>query len=102
MISPDQVEVRERLTKIEQDIKAAWRRIDEQLQLAKDVHKLALAVEGQIQELRHMRDDLEDVRKDMSELQGRSGKRWEQVVTTAITGVVGAVIGAAMMMIYGG
>lgn len=76
--------------------RSIWRRIDEQQRLTETVHSLAMSVNEQTTELRHMRGRQDEMARDLEDLRGKGGKRWDTIVTALITTVVGALGGAAI------
>ena len=75
------------------DLKTAFRRIEEQTQLTHTVHQLALS----IRDLANKQDttcrDVNRLSKDVEELKGRSGKRWDTVILELIKYLVLAAAG---------
>ena len=65
---PGDSEVLERLARLEAEVKAAFKLIDEQKQLAESVHSLALSVERLTGAQKNMSDKLASVAADVEEL----------------------------------
>lgn len=86
-----------RLAGMDERIKSAFVRIDEQKQIAESVHKLALAMERLTHEQERMRQDQERQRSDIDALRLKPGKRWETVTADIVKLVIAAVIGGVLM-----
>lgn len=80
------------VARLTSDVKAAFKRIDEQKQLSESVHALAISVERQTMALDRANDNIRALQSDVDELKARPAKRWDGIVTTAITAVVTAII----------
>ena len=75
------------------DIKTAFRRIGEQTKLTDSVHELALSVRDLANNQEHTRQDVARISRDVDELKGRSGKRWETAVMELVKYAVLAAAG---------
>ena len=75
------------------DIKTAFRRIDEQTKLTDSVHELALSVRDLANNQEHTRQDVARISRDVDELKGRPGKRWETAVMELVKYAVLAAAG---------
>lgn len=85
--------IMERQARLEEQIKGALRRIDEQKQLVESVHALALSIEKLTSAQNLQKIQIEGLSKDVKEMKAQPGKRWETVITVVITAVVTGVIG---------
>lgn len=90
---PGDSEVLERLARLEAEVKAAFKRIDEQKQLAESVHSLALSVERLTGAQKNMSDKLASVAADVEELKEKPAKRWDAIIAAVIAAVVGGLVG---------
>ena len=54
--------------------------------------KLATSVEVMATEQKYMKSDLGEIKKDVKELTGKPGKRWEDIVGKVIWAVVAAAV----------
>ena len=80
------------VARLTSDVKAAFKRIDEQKQLSESVHALAISVERQTMALDRANDNIRALQSDVDELKARPAKRWDGIVTTVITALVTAII----------
>ena len=86
-----------KLAGMEERVKAAFVRIDEQKQLAESVHKLALAMERFTHEQERMREDQERQRVDIDALRLKPGRRWETVTADIVKLIIAAVLGGVLI-----
>ena len=70
--------VEKSIAALTEQMKAAFRRIDEQKELTETVHKMAVSMEYMAQEQARQRKKLE-------ELEAKPGRRWETVVGQLIS-----------------
>jgi len=75
------------------DIKAAFRRIDEQTRLTDTVHQLALSIRDLANKQDSTQSDVIRISRDVEELKGRSGKRWDGIIFELIKYLVLAAAG---------
>lgn len=81
----------DRLAHLEESLKSAHKRIDSIDSLAKSVYEIASS-------LKTMQGNLEDVSDRIKTIEEKPAKRWDLIVTSAITTVVGIVIGYLFRM----
>ena len=62
------------------DMKTAFRRIDEQTKLTDTVHQLALSIRDLANKQDSTQSDVIRISRDVEELKGRSGKRWDGII----------------------
>lgn len=63
------------------------------------INALTLNVEKAVTELKYLREDHNKLSTRVDILESKDGKKWNTVITTAITGIVSALIGALMALI---
>lgn len=78
--------IAERLAHIEESLKSAHKRIDNVDALAKSVYELASSIKT-------MQHDIAEMSGRIKVMEEKPAKRWDLVVTTGITTIVGFVIG---------
>ncbi|MBQ4073905.1 MAG: hypothetical protein IJD39_01720 [Clostridia bacterium] len=66
------------------DIKAAFRRIDEQTRLTDTVHQLALSIRDLANKQENTQQAVASIRRDVDELKSRPARRWEAVMMEII------------------
>ena len=76
----------EKIAHIEESLKSAHKRIDHIDALAKSVYELASSIKT-------MQHDITDMSGRIKTIEEKPAKRWDLVITTAITTIVGIVIG---------
>lgn len=86
-------EIRERLTAAEQSVKSAHRRLDTQDKLIESVRSLTGQVIALAGEVKSLREELNLVMNKVNEVESIPAKRYGLIVKTAITAVVGALVG---------
>lgn len=96
------IELRQAMATLTEQYRSMLHLIDDQRGLTETVHALALSVREQTTELRHLVAKQEAVQQDVEELQRRNGKRWELLISSLISTVVGALAGAAVLLLMGG
>jgi len=82
------VQVRERLTAVEQSLKSLHKRQDHSDELIKSVYEMAV-------EVKNMRETLNNVVEQVEEVKNKPVKKWESV-TAAIIGAIAGGIGTAL------
>ena len=81
----------DKMAHIEESLKAAHKRIDSIDALTKSVYELASSIKT-------MQDKITDMSGRLKTVEEKPAKRWDLVVTTAITTVVGILIGYLFRM----
>lgn len=94
-MSTELTEARREITALTEKMKAAFKRLDEQKEMAGSIHALAISVERQTAELKQQHRDIEHLRSDMDIVKARPAKRWDVL----ISGIISAFIAAAMTML---
>ena len=108
------MEMHERMSKAEQDLKAVNRRLTEGEALMKadhdtlvrceqehdsfkksisNIEKLTNGIHEMVSEVRAMRKDINNIDERVAEIEKKPAKRWESVVTAIIGAVVGIIVG---------
>lgn len=75
-----------KIAHIEESCKSAHKRIDEMTALTKSVYELASSIKT-------MQHDITDMSGRIKTIEEKPAKRWDLIVTSAITTIVGIVIG---------
>ncbi len=78
---------------LRRDMKTAFRRIDEQTRLTDTVHQLALSIRDLANKQDSTQSDVQRISRDVEELKGRSGRRWDAIVMELIKYLVLAAAG---------
>ena len=85
-----QSEVEIALERYRNEIGSLKHRMDEVEQIVDAVHSLAQQMVAQTSEIRHLSENVGEVKKDVAELKAKPGAHWESL----ITGLIGAAAGA--------
>ena len=88
-----EVEMATALAAVEQRSKSNSHRLDALEKQTQAVSELATSVAVMAQKVEDTGDKVDGLCTDVQELKAKPGKRWEQIVTTALTVIVSAVIG---------
>ncbi len=80
------INLTDKIAHIEESLKSAHKRIDSIDSLAKSVYELASSIKT-------MQHDITDMSDRIRTMEEKPAKRWDLVATTAITTIVGIVIG---------
>lgn len=88
-------EVFERLTAAEASVKSLHKRVDRHEQLIETMRKIVDA-------LSNLNDKVDDMDKKLSDIESKPKKRWDTLITAAITAATSGVIGYLVAIIVGG
>ena len=80
------IDTTDKLAHIEESLKAAHKRIESMESLTRSVYELASSIKT-------MQRDMADMSGRIKTIEEKPAKRWDLVVTTAITTIVGVLIG---------
>ena len=86
------MELRENEAATHEQLRTVFNRLDKQDALLETIHTLSANVGTVARGVDRLDKGMSAMRRDVDELKSRPGKRWEGVVTTAITVIVTAVI----------
>lgn len=75
------------------DLKAAFRRIDEQTRLTDTVHQLALSIRDLANKQENTQQAVASIRQDVDELKNKPVRRWETAVMEIIKYMAMAAMG---------
>ncbi len=86
-------EVWERLTSVEQSVKSAHHRLD-------GIEKLTQSVSDMVVEVKHMREDLNNVHDEIEEVKSRPLKIVDKFVWAAVGAVASGIVSLVMSQIF--
>lgn len=92
----DETMLAQQLERVEQRSKSNTHQIDELKARQDNLDKLVAAMATVEQKQADMEADLKEIKDDVRTLTDRPGKRWEQLVTTVLSVIVGAVLGVLL------
>lgn len=91
-----QTEVEVVLERQKNEIGSLKHRMDEVEQIVDAVHSLAQQMVAQTSEIKHLSENVGEVKKDVAEMKAKPGTRWESL----ITGLIGAAAGAIGAILF--
>ena len=91
-INKNIMEMTKAITTLQADMRATWKRIDEQKALTETVQDLALTLRDLMNEQKNTTGEIVDLRRDVDELKEKPVKRYDTIVTAIITGAIAALI----------
>lgn len=86
------VELDERATRHTEQIKTVFNQLAEVKGMTESVHKLATTVEVLALEQKNTGEKIDKLTGEVDEIKEKPGKKWESVVTVAITAIVTGVV----------
>lgn len=91
-----------RLAEVDARSRSNTHRLDTQEKMSQVLNKLATSVEVMAAELKRQGDDMDEIKRDLTNIGGKvhtmeikPGKRWEGIVDKLIWGIIGVLAGAA-------
>lgn len=75
-------EIFERITTVESSVKSLHKRVDRHEKLIEGINELAT-------EIRYLREDTNEVKAKVSELESKPQKRWDALIAAIISAIVG-------------
>jgi len=90
------IEYEHRLTAVESRAQSNTHRLDEVEKRQADLEELTTTVKVLATREEAVENDVKEIKTDVKKLTDKPGKRWEKVVETAITIIVGGVVGYIM------
>lgn len=90
------------LTEVEARSRSNTKRIDKVEERQDNLDALVTSVATLATEQEHIKDDVTEIKTDVKELTGRSGKRWDELIDKAIWAVCGGVLAWLVSMLLGG
>lgn len=89
----------ERCKRLEEEDKRQNERLRTLENSVEEINRLAISTEKLASTMEKMLEEQKDQGKRISKLEGRDGEKWRGVVKIVATAVIGAVVGAVLMMI---
>lgn len=93
------MDMEHRMTVVEQSYKENKHRLDELEKRQNDLDELVGTVKVLAVREENVENDVKEIKADVKSLTGKSGRRWENLVTQIITIVVAAVAGFVLAKI---
>jgi len=82
-----------------QSAKAAHHRLDQLEKDVNDIHALAQAMAATRMEMQDVKEDVRDVKEEISRLAAQPGNRWDRIVNAAVSAVSTGLISALLVLI---
>ena len=92
-------EIAKALAEIDSRCKSNTHRLDKQEQRQDNLDKLVSAVSGLQKDMEYTTKDVGEIKTDVKTLMDGPRNRWNAIVNTIITGIVGVLIGAVMALV---
>ncbi len=96
------MDMRQTLASLTEQMKAAFKRIDDQKQLTESVGELASSVKVMAAEQKRMGEEQTRQRADIDALRMKPAKQWDAVVGQVTGLLIAAAAGGALMKVFGG
>lgn len=90
-----EIEIRERISKLEQDSSSTHRRLDNLESITESIHIIAV-------EVQEMRADLGNVSSRINDIESKPVKRQDLIFSTAITAIVTSIVAFFVGKLFGG
>lgn len=87
------IDIEHRLTQVEDRSKSNAHRLDEMEKRQDDLDELVSTVKVLAVREEAVESDVKEIKSDVKELAGKSGKKWDNMMTTIVSVLVGAVVG---------
>ncbi len=84
------------LTKVTESVKSAHHRLDSLEKQVEEIRTLATSLEGTNRDVKHLRDDVREIKEDVKSVISRPARQWDKLVAALLTAVGSALVGAAM------
>lgn len=84
---------------IDSRAKSNTHRLDKLEERQDNLDKLVSAVAGMQKDLEHTQGDVREIKSDVKAIMDTPRKRWDTVITVALTAIVSAIVGAALALI---
>ncbi len=84
------------LTKVTESVKSAHHRLDSLEKQVEEIRTLATSLEGTNRDVKHLRDDVREIKEDVKSVISRPARQWDKLVAAVLTAVGSALVGAAM------
>ena len=97
----DMTRLCERIATLEEATRTLSKRVDGQDEIVKAVYEIANTTNALVKSLEQTNENIRLMRRDVDDLRLKPGKRWDVIVTSAITAAVGGTVGAAIAFFFG-
>ena len=87
------IDIEHRLTQVEDRTKSNTHRLDEMERRQDDLDELVSTVKVLAVREEAVESDVKEIKSDVKELNGKSGKKWDSLVNLIISAVAGGVVG---------
>ena len=84
------------LTKVTESVKSAHHRLDSLEKQVEEIRTLATSLEGTNRDVKHLRDDVREIKEDVKSVISRPARQWDKLVAALLTAAGSALAGAAM------
>lgn len=84
------------LTKVTESVKSAHHRLDSLEKQVEEIRTLAASLEGTNRDVKHLRDDVREIKEDVKSVISRPARQWDKLVAALLAAIASALAGAAM------
>lgn len=93
MVCEEHGMIAERVTRVEESAKSAHKRIDNVESIQKNIQELTVSVSSLAGSVKRLVEDMTEVKTRVSCIEGKPGKRWDIIISSILTSLVGGIIG---------
>jgi len=94
-----EIEIRERLTKIEERSKSNGHRLDKLEPIVTEIHSISENMSVLVEQMKHTNENIKDLKQDVEGIKEEPSVRMIQVKTAIVTAVTSAVVSAIVAAI---
>lgn len=87
-------DARREIIVLNENMKATFKRLDEQKEMASSIHALAISVERQTAELKQQNREIASLRADIEAIKAKPARRWEVI----ISGIISAALASGITL----
>ena len=99
----NEIEIAERLTKVEERAKSNTHQIDELKPVVNEIHTMSKTMVQLVGEVQHTNENVVELKEKVETLENEPAERWNSmrrtIFTTVVSTVAGALVGAILALI---
>lgn len=99
----NEIEIAERLTKVEERAKSNTHQIDELKPVVNEIHTMSKTMVQLVGEVQHTNENVVELKEKVETLENEPAERWNSmrrtIFTTVVSTVAGALVGAILTLI---
>lgn len=86
------VELIERITKLEENIKSLTGDVVEMKQLINEMHEISITLAKLTEQMHHTSSDVKEMKEDINNLKQEPSRKWNLISNTIITAIVSGIV----------